>query len=107
MIDRVELDVVDEVLDVRDLEDGHAIVAQHGPEAAHEAFEIGDMGQHVVGVNDGGATPSGDERVREGRAEKRALRGDAARARAASAAMLRAGSTPSTGIPCATYHCKR
>ncbi len=55
MVDRVELAVVDQVLHVRRLDDGDAVVLQQRRDARDDAVEVGDVGQHVVGVNDVGA----------------------------------------------------
>ena len=55
VVDRVELCVLDEVAQVGDLDDRDAIVFEDRLDPAHEAVGVGDVGQHVVAVDDAGA----------------------------------------------------
>ncbi len=59
VVDRVELALGDHVAHVRRLEDRHAIVGQQQLEAADEAVEVGNVGEHVVGVHHRGALALG------------------------------------------------
>ncbi len=54
VVDRVELGLVDQVLDVRHLDHGHARLLEHDPQSLDESVEVGHVGQHVVRVDDVG-----------------------------------------------------
>src|SRR3984893_5159416 len=51
MIDRVELHMVDEVFNVRDFDYGNTFRFEHNRDPFDEPVEIGDMRQHVVGMD--------------------------------------------------------
>ena len=52
VIDRVELDVIDQLLEVRSFDDDDAVRFQNRLETRDDSVQIGDVGENVVGVND-------------------------------------------------------
>ena len=96
VVDRVELAVVEHVLDVRHLDHRHAVRLQQRPDAGDEAVQIGDVGEHVVGVEDVGALPVCRQPLAQA-SRRRTRDASGCPARSATAAMFRAGSMPSTG----------
>ena len=50
VIDRVEFAPIDEVADVRHLDHDQSARLQDATDAAHDAAELGDVGEHVVGM---------------------------------------------------------
>ena len=65
MVDGVEFDVVQHVPEGRHLDDCHSIRLQHRPDPVDEPAEIGDVRQHVVGVEDVRAEAVGSQLARE------------------------------------------
>ncbi len=61
VVDGVELAVVDEILDVRHLDDCNAVVLEQARDAAHEAVGVGHVGEDVVGVDDVGPLALGGQ----------------------------------------------
>ena len=51
VVDRVEPDVVDQVLDVGDFDYGDSFVFEQLSKPGDKAVQISGMGQYVVGVN--------------------------------------------------------
>ena len=47
--------LLDQIADVRALDDGQAIVLEDGVDALHESRQVGDVGEHVVPEHDVGA----------------------------------------------------
>ena len=52
VVDRVELGVLDQVAHVRHFDDRDAVVGEQRRDPAHESVGVGDVGQHVVAVQD-------------------------------------------------------
>ena len=67
VIDRVEFDVLDQVLDVRRFDHHHPVVLEQRPKALHHAVEIGHVCQHIVRMNHVGPLASVGQALRDGR----------------------------------------
>ena len=52
VVDRVEFDVVNQILEVWALDNGNAARLEHLAEAGNDSVQIGHMGQDIVGVDD-------------------------------------------------------
>ncbi len=61
VIDGVELALLDQVDDVRRLDDGHACGLQQGSDAVDEAVQIGHVGEHIVSQEDIGLLALGGQ----------------------------------------------
>ena len=70
VVDRVELAAVEHVLHVRHLDHRDPVVGETAREAGDEAVEPGDVGEHVVRVEDVGARPLRGEPLRERRCRR-------------------------------------
>ncbi len=55
VIDRVELTVIDEILDIRSFDHRDAVVLQQSGNASHESVRVGHVSQNVVAVDDIGS----------------------------------------------------
>ena len=55
VVNRVELAVIDQVPQVRRLDDGDTSVLEHDANAVHHATQVRDVREHVVRVDDVGA----------------------------------------------------
>src|SRR5205085_7428060 len=51
VLDGIELAAINHLFDIRNFYDDHAIVFQQTRKAAHDAVEISDVSQYVVGMN--------------------------------------------------------
>ena len=65
MVNRVELAVVYQVPDIRELQDGHAFGCQQPGNARHEAVRVGNVRKNVVRVNDISRIAARGESVRQ------------------------------------------
>ena len=54
VVNRVELAVIDQIPQIRRLDDGHAGVLEHDANAVHDATQVRDVREHVVRVDDVG-----------------------------------------------------
>ncbi len=81
VVDRVELDVIDEVAHVRVLDHDDAVVGEERGDAGHHVVEAGNVGHDVVGDDDVGALALGDELGRELGTEEPGERGNTGRVR--------------------------
>ena len=99
MIDRVELDVVDQLADVGHLDDGDAVRLEQRRDAGDEVVRVRDVRQHVVGVDDVGPAAARHELLGQAAAEEVLDRLHAPRAGRGRGPGV--GSMPSTGTPAA------
>ena len=100
VIDRVELSVLDQVANIGNLDHGEAVVLQHGMDGGDEVVRIRDMCDDVVGKHEIGGAAFRSQLLSKLPGEEPIER--RMPLRTASSACSDAGSTPSTGIPCAT-----
>ena len=77
MIDGVELHLLDQVQQVRELEGGDALGAKQDTEAVDEIGQVGDVGEHIVGRHQVSTHALPGKTRRCFAAEKRNLGGDA------------------------------
>ena len=106
MVDRVELVLFDHAQQMRKLECRHALRLEQDAKAADEIENVGHMRQHVVGRHQIGGMAAADATLRAvGLAEKHDFGGMPLSI--ATFAILRAGSTPRTGMSRATKYCNR
>jgi hypothetical protein len=71
VIDRIEFEVVYQALQIRHFDYRNAIIPQRFAKALDEAVQVGYMGEHIVGVDNVGASTFGDELPRQINREKR------------------------------------
>ena len=81
VIDRVELAPADHLADVRDLDEAEPLRRQDRAQAGGEAVDVGHVGHHVVGMDDGGRLALGDQPLGEVLAEELRDGGDPSLAR--------------------------
>ena len=98
MVDRVELELLDQPDEVRHLDRDDAVRGEHELDAGDEVVELRDLREHVVRDDEVGAAPFRHERGGQPRVEEVDDRLDAPRACRRSTTFA-AGSTPSAGIP--------
>ena len=77
MVDRVELVLRHQPLEMRELQRDHAFRREQPGHAGDEVVEVRDLGQHVVADDQIGAPALGDQRIGQGDAEEVDLRRDA------------------------------
>src|SRR6185312_15991542 len=71
VVDRIELSMLDEILDVRALDDGDSVILQKCCNARDEAVGVGYVGQDVVRVDHIGPAALGNQILGEVVAEER------------------------------------
>ena len=81
MVDRVELDALDEPDDVRELERRHALRVEQDRDPGHEVVEVRDLGQDVVADDEVGVPALAHQALGEVAAEELRQRRHAARLR--------------------------
>ena len=52
VIDGVELAMINEIFEIRDLNHRHAVAGQEHPQPLYKAVQVRHVGQDIVGVND-------------------------------------------------------
>ncbi len=70
VIDRIELAVVDHLLDVRRLDHRDAVLLEEDADPLHDAVEVRHMGEHIVRVHDVRALPGRRQPRRDRRVEE-------------------------------------
>ncbi len=77
VVDRVELDLFEQVEHVGELDGRDSLGLEHEADALDEVVEVGHVGQHVVADHEIGSHPVGDDLVRRVHAEELRDGGDA------------------------------
>ena len=98
MVDRVVLEVLDELREVRELERRRPVRPEKRRDAGDEVVDVGHLGEDVVPEHEVGRASLLGQAPAES-APKNSVSVGTPRATAASAT-FRAGSMPSTGMPC-------
>ena len=106
VVDGVELVLVDQPLEMRELERDHALGLQQTRDAGDEVVEVGNLRQHVVADDEIGLACLRPHSCSRARCRRTRPASECPCRRAASAT-LAAGSMPSTGTPSGRKCCSR